>query len=110
MMEFIDSKETIEELINNDEMVLLYFGSNSCNVCNVMKPKVHELLKGYPKIKSYQIDVEKSLEISATYNIFTIPAILVFIEGKEIIREARHISMQDIDSKINRFYNMIFEE
>ncbi|ERI89553.1 thioredoxin [Clostridiales bacterium oral taxon 876 str. F0540] len=109
-MDFIDSKETIEELINSNKMILLYFGSDSCNVCNVMKPKVEELLKDYPKIKSYQVDVEKSLEISAAYNIFTIPAVLVFIEGKEIIREARHISMQDIDSKINRFYNMIFEE
>jgi thioredoxin-like negative regulator of GroEL len=109
-MEFIDSKEAIEELINNNEIVLLYFGSDSCNVCNVMKPKVDELLRYYPKIKSYQVDVEKSLEISAAYNIFTIPAILVFIEGKEIIREARNFSMQDIDNKINRFYTMIFEE
>jgi thioredoxin-like negative regulator of GroEL len=109
MMDFIDLKETIEELISNNEMVLLYFGGNNCSVCNVMKPKVKEMLKDYPKIKSYQVDVEKSLGISAAYNIFTIPAILVFIEGKEIIREARHISMQDIDSKINRFYNMIFE-
>lgn len=109
-MEFIDSKEAIEELINNNEMVLLYFGSNSCNVCNVMKPKLEEILRYYPKIKSYQVDVEKSLEISAAHNIFTIPAILVFIEGKEIIREARHFSMQDIDSRVNRFYTMIFEE
>lgn len=109
-MEFICSKDIAEEIINNNQMVLLYFGSNSCSVCNVMKPKVQELLRDYPKIIGYQVDVEKSLEISAAYSVFTIPAILVYAEGKEIIREARHISMQDLDSKIDRFYNMIFGE
>jgi thioredoxin-like negative regulator of GroEL len=110
MLDSVNSKESIEELKNKNEMVLIYFGSNSCDVCNAVKPKVENLFKKYPKIKNALVDVEKSLEVSAAYNIFTIPAVLVFIENKEIIREARHISMQDIDSKINRFYNMIFEE
>jgi thioredoxin-like negative regulator of GroEL len=96
-------------LINNNQIVLVYFGSNTCNVCTALKPKVEELIKDYPQIKSAQVDVEKSLTVSAAYNIFTIPVILVFIEGKEIIREARHISMQDISRKIERYYNMLFE-
>jgi thiol-disulfide isomerase/thioredoxin len=108
-MDVVNSSEAIKELVGNSEMVLVYFGGNNCNVCNVMKPKVQELLKEYPKIKSAQVDVEKSVEPSAAYNIFTIPAILIFIEGKEIIREARHISMQDLNSKIDRYYNMFFE-
>ncbi|SKA74050.1 Thioredoxin [Clostridium sp. USBA 49] len=108
-MNFINSKSDIEELINNNKIVLLYFGSNNCNVCTAMKPKVKEILEEFPKIKSVQIDVEKSLEISASYEIFTIPAILVFIEGKEIIREARYISIQNLREKIDRYYNMIFD-
>lgn len=108
-MNFVNSKSDIEELINNNKIVLLYFGSNNCNVCTAMKPKVKEILEEFPKIKSVQIDVEKSLEISASYEIFTIPAILVFIEGKEIIREARYISIQNLREKIDRYYNMIFD-
>lgn len=107
-MNMIDSKEDIEELVKNNEMVLLYFGGTDCNVCISMKPKVIELLKNYPKIKSVQVDTGKSLAVSAAYNIFTIPVILLYIEGKEVIREARHISIQDIDSKIERYYNLYF--
>jgi hypothetical protein len=29
--------------------------------------------------------------------------------GKETIREAGHISMQDINNKIERYYNMLFK-
>ncbi|MPM58038.1 hypothetical protein SDC9_104867 [bioreactor metagenome] len=109
-MDIINSNEAIEALINNNEMVLVYFGGNNCGVCTALKPKVQEILKKYPRIKSAQVDVEQSIKISAYYNIFTIPAILVFIEGKEIIREARHISIQEVDAKIERYYNMIFED
>ncbi|MCM0650692.1 thioredoxin family protein [Clostridium swellfunianum] len=108
-MIMMNSSESIEELISNNEVALVYFGSVGCNVCNVMKPKVEELLKAYPKIKSAQVDIENSIELSGFYNIFTIPAILVYIEGKEIIREARHISIQELNSKIERYYNMLFE-
>ncbi|WP_243103933.1 thioredoxin family protein [Clostridium sp. JN-1] len=105
----MDTNEDIKELLKNNEIVLVYFGSNNCNVCAAMKPKIEELLKDYPKIKSTQVDIEKSLEVSAAYNIFTIPAILLFIEGKETIREAKYISLEDVDSKIGRYYNMLFE-
>jgi thiol-disulfide isomerase/thioredoxin len=109
MMDMVNSLEEIKKLIENNQMILLYFGGNSCSVCSAVKPKIEEILKAYPKIKGVQIDVEKSLDVSAAYNIFTIPAILVYIEGKEIIREARHISIQDLSSKIDRYYNMLFE-
>ncbi|MBU5292510.1 thioredoxin family protein [Anaerosalibacter bizertensis] len=108
-MDIVDSNEVIKELINENKIVLLYFGSNNCGVCTDMQPKVEEILKKYSKIKSLKVDVEKSLKIAASYNIFTIPAILLFIEGKETIREARHISIQDIDNKILRYYNFLFD-
>ncbi len=40
---------------------------------------------------------------------FTIPGILLFVEGKESIREARHISVQDIDNRISRYCSLLFE-
>lgn len=109
-MNLVNTKESVEEIIKNNEIALVYFGGNNCNVCTAMKPKVVELLKDYPKIKCAQVDVEKSIELAAAYNIFTIPVILVFIEGKEIIREARHISIQELNSKIERYYNMFYED
>ena len=108
-MDFINSQDSLNELITNDEMLLVYFGDENCNVCVAIKPKLEEILKKYPNIKSVQIDVEKSIQIAASYNIFTIPAILLFIEGKETMREARYISMQNTDNVLSRYYNLFFE-
>jgi thiol-disulfide isomerase/thioredoxin len=107
-MDELSDKEIIEKTIKDSEMILIYFGNKSCNVCNALKPKMEQLLKEYPKIKNYQVDVGKYFEASAGYNIFTIPAILVFVQGKETIREARYISIQDIKNKIERYYNLLF--
>lgn len=102
------SKEEVLDLINNNEMALVYFGGESCNVCTAVKPKIESMLKAYPEIRSIHVDVEKSIETAAFYNIFTIPAVLLFIEGKEIIREARYITIQDLDSKLKRYYDIFF--
>jgi len=107
-MDIVDSKEIIEEIIKNNLMVLAYFGSQDCGVCRDMKPKVNEILNKYPEIKSIYIDMEKSSKTGIEYGLFTIPAIILFVEGKEFIREVRHISIQDIDEKISRLYNLVF--
>lgn len=108
-MDILDSKDLIEQAINGNNMVLVYFGSKTCGVCVDMKPKVEEMLKKYPKIKSIYVDVEKSHKIAVSYGFFTIPALLLFVEGKETIREARHISIMDIDNRVSRYYSLLFE-
>lgn len=106
-MEWIDSMEIIQQLIQNNKILLVYFGSNNCNVCISIKPKIEELLKKYQNIKNIKIDVDKSVKIAAQYNIFTIPAVLVFIDGKETIREARFISIENLSDKISRYYDLL---
>lgn len=99
----------IEKIIHDNEMVLVYFGGESCGVCRAMQSKVEEILKDYPGIKSAEVDVEKSIMAAASYSVFTIPVILLFINGRETIREARHISIRELDNKIARYYAMIFQ-
>lgn len=107
-MDKLYTKEIMDNLIKENDMVLAYFGNEGCGVCNILKPRVREILKSYPKIKLIEIDVDKNLEVSAQFNIFTIPAILVFIKGKESIREARYINLEKIEDNIQRYYQLIY--
>lgn len=108
-MRIVETKEEILSEVKDKTMTMLYFGSDTCGVCVDLKPKVIALLKDkYPNIEPMYVDVQKSLKISAEYDVFTIPVIIVFADGKEVIREARHISVMELDEKINRYYNMLF--
>lgn len=108
-MDYIKSNEEFKNIKEENSMVIAYFGSEICGVCTALKPKIEELLKRYPNIKAVQADVDISPEIAAANNIFTIPGILLFIDGKETIREARFISVPDIDNKISRYYQMYYD-
>lgn len=108
-MNRVHSKDTIEKLINENKILLIYFGSKDCGICKVIKPELEKILKAYPKITSVQVDVENNIKLSASYNVFTLPAILVFIDGKEFIREARYINMKEINDKIDRYYKLAFD-
>jgi len=103
--------QEIQELITREKGLLLYFSSDSCSVCKVLKPKVGDLLQEqFPKMISRYVDIEKSPVISGQFRIFTIPSILIFFEGNEQVRYSRNISMHQLEESISRPYGMIFDE
>lgn len=107
-MDIIDSIEKIEKLIKENEMVLIYFGDKSWSVVKDLKPKVLAMLEEYPKVKKIYVDGDASPNTAAHFNIFAYPAILVYVDGKESIREAKHISLVEIEGRIARYYNLLF--
>jgi thioredoxin len=101
----------IQEINSNNEAVLIYFSSESCSVCKVLKPKIAGLIESeFPKMKLFYVDIEKSPLISGQYRIFTIPTLLVFFDGKEYIRKSRNIGLRELQEEIERPYGMVFEE
>lgn len=105
-MQEIQSFQEIEELINNTEILMLYFSTPECSVCKVLKPKVEEMVEEFPNIVLRYIDLEKIELAKGKFSVFTIPTILMFINGKEFIREARYISVEDLRNKILRYYEL----
>ncbi len=104
----LNTLEEMDGFIKNNTIAMFYFTSEGCNVCGGLLPKIEEMLIKFPKIKVSKIKVDKFTKAAGQYSIFTLPGILVYIEGKEIIREARFISVEILEETIERYYNMIF--
>lgn len=89
----------------------MYFTSPGCGVCVHLKPKVKNLIENrYPKLDFELIDISQQPEMAGKYTVFTAPTVLVFFDGKETHRFVRHMSLDDIDEKVGRLYNLYFEE
>lgn len=104
----LNTLDEIDEFIKNNTIAMLYFTSEGCNVCGGLLPKIEEMLIKFPKINISKIKVDKFTQAAGQYSIFTLPGILVYIEGKEIIREARFISVEILEETIKRYYDMLF--
>ncbi|MDA3819603.1 MAG: thioredoxin family protein [Candidatus Delongbacteria bacterium] len=109
----IKSLETIESLqyeLRKSDAVLVYFSHEACNVCKVLKPKVHELLTSkFPAMKMLYADVEKHPDIAGQYRVFAVPSLLVFFAGQESFRFSRNLSIAELEQRVRRPYSMMFD-
>jgi thiol-disulfide isomerase/thioredoxin len=101
---------SIDEILKENDFVLFYFSTPECNVCKHLKPKIEDLIKKYEKINSYYVNLHEHNELSGRFSVFSIPAIILFINGSETIREGRYISLDDFDNKVSRYYEMFYSE
>jgi thioredoxin 1 len=109
MYKTITDKTELNEVLKDNIGVLLYFSRITCNVGEALEPKIIKLLEtNYPKMPFYFIDMTEHPTISAKYNVFVEPTVLVFFEAKETIRKSRVIGIQELSQAIKRLYDLAF--
>jgi thioredoxin-like negative regulator of GroEL len=106
----VQSYNEITQLIQQNEAVLFYCSAPSCGVCKSLKPKVIELVQShFPNLPMYYVDIDAIPEARGQLSVYSVPAVLVYFKGKELIREARTFGIMELGAKIDRYYSMIFE-
>ncbi len=101
----------LESVIRTHPMVVIYYFSELCNVCKVLKPKMAELLNNrFPGVYLFYIDIEKNPEISGQHRVFTSPTIDVYLEGKEHARFSRNITLPEFERTLSKPYEMLYSK
>jgi thioredoxin 1 len=99
----------LQQLIDQEEGLLVYFYSNKCAPCLSLRPKVVKMVdEDFPKMKLVFVDSEKSPDIPAAFSVFANPGIIVFFDGREYRRYSKYISIDQLGGEIERIYNMVF--
>ncbi len=107
-MKTIQTQQKLNEIIETNEAVLIYFSGENCSVCKVLKPKIEEVVKeNFPKIKLCEIKTDESLELTAQFMVFSIPTILVYFDKKEFKRYGRNMSIPLFVEDLQRPYDLI---
>jgi thioredoxin-like negative regulator of GroEL len=99
----IESKEQLQQIQGDQDLVILYFSTEKCSVCHAVFPKLLDLVAAYP-VSVIKIQADTLTEIAGQYLVFTVPTILVVQEGKELLRESRFIDYNNIDRILSLLY------
>lgn len=100
--------ETLPEKIEN---TAIYFYNDTCAPCVALRPKVYELFsEKFPELPLVFINAAEHPALTAQYQIFASPTLLVFFDGKEYIRESKYISISELEQKVSRIYSMLYGE
>ena len=110
-MKIIKTIKEFEQLKKQEDILLTYFSHDRCNVCKVLLPKVKDLVnKDFPRVNLAHCNTEHAPELAAQNSIFTAPAIIIFVQGKEYKRISRNIGLMELAQYISRPYQMVFED
>lgn len=71
-----------EEVLNAKEPVLVDFWATWCGPCQTMGPVVDELAQELTDVKVGKVNVDEQMVLAREYKVMSIPAFLVFKDGK----------------------------
>lgn len=94
---------TIDEVhafIGANKFSFVHVSRQDCGVCHAVLPQVREMLTAYPEVKVIKVDADKVPAVAGAFSVFTVPALLLFVEGKEMVRKARFVVMSELEQQI----------
>jgi thiol-disulfide isomerase/thioredoxin len=107
----ISDISSLNLLIQSKPALMIWFSHDDCSVCKSVLPKIHMMRDDcFPAIEIAYCDTLINPEIAAHYSIFTVPALLLYFEGREYIRTARNINTTQLQQQIDRPYSMFFDK
>ncbi|MCR8844481.1 thioredoxin family protein [Paenibacillus sp. SC116] len=106
-MESLTSLEEVNAFIQRHPLAFLYISSTDCSVCHALYPQIQRLMIHYPEIRLGTVNAQEVTEIAGSFSVFTVPVLLLFVEGKEYVREARIVHLDLLDEKIKRVYENV---
>ena len=101
-MEKLESVKQLEQISTQHPLVMLYFSRYLCGVCHVMQPQVENVMKDYPSIILKEVNVDELPEVSGQMTVFSVPAVVLIAEGKEIMRQAGYLNLGTLMNFLDR--------
>lgn len=104
MFKILTTIEDMHEKIHQHTYTFFYITQPNCSVCHGLQPQIEQILADFPNIFTYQVDASKTPRVAGDFQVFTAPTLLLFMEGKEYLREVRFVQTSRFREKILRVY------
>ncbi|MFT5395553.1 MAG: thioredoxin 1 [Gammaproteobacteria bacterium] len=84
---FVDSDTNeSKEAIQQGGLVMLDFWSTHCGPCKSLIPLLNEIAEKYPELSILKVKIEENDNLAEEHDVRSVPALLLFKEGKYLDR------------------------
>ena len=101
-MKVIENYKDINKIINKD-LVMIITKTHTCSSCQTIAKTLETNMQYFHEIESYNIYVDDIDKFRGEYLIFSVPTVIVFSNGKELLRESRYMNYAKMDRLIEMF-------
>jgi len=93
--------KTFSEIINADKPVLVDFYADWCAPCRMMKPILEEVKQKVGDATTIiKVNVDKNPATAGTYNVISIPTLMIFMNGEVKWRQAGVVPANQLIQKL----------
>ena len=98
-----DTKTWEIDVMNSQVPVFVDFWAEWCGPCRMVSPVVEELSNDYDgKVKFVKVNVDEANELASKYNIFSIPTLAIFKNGKLVNQQVGAASKDSYKNMIEK--------
>lgn len=103
MMKEYDSSYTLQEKIEQDGILIVQFGSASCQPCAALWQRISLWQEAHGDVEALYVSIERYPQLAAQNGIFTVPAVLVYVKGRLTLRESGCFSLELLLRQAERY-------
>lgn len=104
MVKVINSDEFNDVVLNSEEVVLVDFSADWCRYCKMLAPIIEELSEEMAgKVKVFEIDADKSPDITIKYSVMSLPTLMIFKKGELLDKIVGFNPKEIIKTKIEQY-------
>jgi thiol-disulfide isomerase/thioredoxin len=74
--------DTLQDIVNTNDKVVVQYSASWCGNCRIMKPKFKKLASENERVKFVYIDAENAPESRQLANVSNLPTFATFVGGK----------------------------
>ena len=95
------NEDTLNNLVENNEKVVVQFSASWCGNCRIMKPKFKKLASENENITFVIVDAENSPESRKLADVSNLPTFATFVNGK-LVNEVQTNKTEILTDLVNK--------
>lgn len=81
---------------------LVFFTASECRPCKLMESELTELEKDFSgKVSFFRVNTDDDVELASRHSVVSTPTLILFIDGKAVMRLLGYVTRTDIARNIN---------